>query len=898
MKLFSISLFISFLCTLSAFANGTPLENVTLQLPWKHQFQFAGYYMAKEKGFYEEAGLDVAILEYENGVELAKSVTQNEHRFGVGRSGLVLDAINSNDIVFLSAVFQSSPYVLVSLSASGIKSLQDFKNKRIMIDSESKQNTAFIAMLQANGISFEEMAVQEPTFRVESLINKETDIAAWYLSNELYTLDKKGIKYDIWNPKDYGFDFYSDLLFTSKKELEKNPHIVEGFRNASLKGWKYAFDHIDETVEVILQKYNTQNKSEGALLYEARILKQLTYATDKKLGVIEKEKMQRLLDIYNILGMHKTNIAVDTMLYEVPGKFSLTPQESTYLREKKLIKICVDPNWMPLEAIGEDGNHVGMAADILNLIKAKTAVDFALVPSDTWVKSMELARLRECDMFPMAIETPKRKTILDFSTPYVSSPMVVATKSSEVFIDNLEEMEGKKLSLVEGYAFVELIKMQYPRIDIVEVATLKEGIELVREGKVAGHLEPLITLAYTLREEGVTDVKIGGKFDEEWSLRIATRNDEPLLKTIMQKALESIEENEIQAIYDKWLAVKFDGNTDYTWIYKIAAAAALLVLFGMWRYYEVHKLNRVIQRKNEELNNAYKQYAWLAENMDDVVWVMNSEGGFVYVSPSVAKLRGFSVEEVMQQTFEELICEGSREDVINAMAASIETVQRGETPMMKIVRVEQPCKDGSTVWTEVNSRLVVDKETGEMRFIGLTRDITQNVAYEKELEKMAATDRLTNLYNRHKIDTMLQVNKDLADRYGTAFGIVLLDIDHFKQVNDTHGHHIGDVTLQTFASILRNNSRKSDIVGRWGGEEFIIIVPHATKESIMRFAENLRAKIEQTRFEVVNHVTASMGVALHAKHDSTETIVARADEALYSSKENGRNRVTFLDTPV
>jgi diguanylate cyclase (GGDEF)-like protein/PAS domain S-box-containing protein len=897
-KLFVVSFFIIFLSVVPALAESTSLEKVSLQLNWKNQFEFAGYYMAKEKGFYEDAGLDVHILEYNNTVELSKSVTENKHTFAIGYSGTVLDAVTTNDIVFLSAIFQSSPYVLVSLKSSGIKSIQDFKNKKIMIDAESRQNTAFVSMLYANGLTFDAMKIQEPTFQVQSLLDGTTDIAAWYLSNELYTLEKQGIAYDVWNPKDYGFDFYSDMLFTSKKEFHEYPHLVENFRRASLQGWKYAFEHIDETVEVILKKYNTQNKSEGALLYEARILKQLTYATGKKLGVIEKEKIQRLLDIYNLLGMYKTNVTVDTLLYEAAGKFSLTPQENAYLQDKKSIKICVDPNWLPLEAIDEEGRHVGMAADILELIKEKTALEFELVPSDTWVKSMALARERKCDMFPMAMETPSRKAILDFSSAYASSPMVIATKSSEVFVDNLEEMEGKKLSLVEGYAFVELIKMQYPRIDIIEVANLKEGIALVREGKVAGHLEPLITLAYTLREEGVTDVKIGGKFDEEWSLRIATRNDEPLLKTIMQKALESIEEREIQALYDKWLAVKFAENNDYALLYKIAAVALLLVLFGMWRYYEIHKLNKVIQRKNEELNDAYKQYEWLAENMDDVVWVMNVDGGFVYVSPSVAKLRGFSVEEVMSQTFEELICEGSREDVISAMAASIETVGRGETPMMKIVRVEQSCKDGSTVWTEVNSRLVVDKETGEMRFIGLTRDITQNVAYEKELERMAVTDRLTNLYNRHKVDVMLGVNKDLADRYGAAFGIVLLDIDHFKQVNDRYGHHAGDVTLQTFASILQKNSRKSDIVGRWGGEEFIIIVPHATKESLLSFAQNLRTKIEQSHFETVEHITASIGATLYAKTESTDTLVARADEALYLSKENGRNRVTFLDAGV
>jgi polar amino acid transport system substrate-binding protein len=764
MNLFLKSLFFAYIFAVSVFANSVSLEKVSLQLPWKHQFQFAGYYMAKEKGFYKDAGLDVNILEYENGIDLTQRVIQNKHSFGVGRSGLILDEINTNEIVLLSSIFQSSPYVLVSLKSSGIKSIEEFKNKKMMIDTESKHNTAFISMLHSHGISFKDMQIQEPTFKVKSLINEDTDIAAWYLSNELYTLDKRGIEYDIWNPKDYGFDFYSDLLFTSKRELNENPDIVEGFRNASLKGWKYAFDHIDETVEMIVKKYNTQNKSEGALLYEAKVLKKLTYSTNKEFGIIEKEKIQRLFDIYNLLGLYKNNVNIEDLIYKVSNKFSLTHKEREYLQKKNVIKICVDPNWMPLDAINKNGQHVGVAADILKTIAKNSNIEFQLVSADTWVKSMELAKQRKCDIYPMAMETPSRKTYMDFAPPYVSIPMVIATKSSEIFIDSLKAMQGKKVSLVKGYAFVELLNIKYPKIKIVEVDSLMQGIQFVREGKVNGHLEPLISLAYTLREEGITDVKIAGKFDDLWSLSIATRSDEPILKSIMKKALDTIDDKEIQDIYNKWLAVKFEERVDYTLIYKIGAVVVLFVLFGMWRYYEIHKINKLINQKNEEL------------------------------------------------------------------------------------------------------------------------------------EKLSTTDQLTNIFNRRKIDEMLQVNKELADRYGAAFGVIMLDIDHFKKVNDTYGHHVGDITLQTFATLLVEHTRKSDIVGRWGGEEFLIIIPHATQESIMTFAQNLRIEIESYNFKDVGHATASLGASLYYKNESYDNVVARADKALYTSKESGRNCVNFLGT--
>ena len=261
MNIFLKLTLIQFIFVVSIFANGVPLEKVSLQLNWKHQFEFAGFYMAKEKGFYKDVGIDVNISEYENGMELVKKVTRDEHAFAVGYSSIILDETNTNDVVLLSAIFQSSPHVLVSLKSSGIKSIKDFKNKKIMIDPEAIKSAAFISMLRSNGISFGDMTIQKPTFEIDKLLNGETDLKSFYYSNETYALDKRGIAYDVWDPKNYGFDFYNDLLFTSKKELKNNPQMVENFRSASLKGWKYAFDHIDETVAMILLKYNTQNKS-------------------------------------------------------------------------------------------------------------------------------------------------------------------------------------------------------------------------------------------------------------------------------------------------------------------------------------------------------------------------------------------------------------------------------------------------------------------------------------------------------------------------------------------------------------------------------------------------------------------------------------------------------------
>lgn len=161
-----------------------------------------------------------------------------------------------------------------------------------------------------------------------------------------------------------------------------------------------------------------------------------------------------------------------------------------------------------------------------------------------------------------------------------------------------------------------------------------------------------------------------------------------------------------------------------------------------------------------------------------------------------------------------------------------------------------------------------------------------------ELEKLSLTDKLTNICNRIKLDNTLNELITRAQRYDEEFSVMIIDIDYFKQVNDTYGHQVGDTTLIEFASILRTSIRAVDIVGRWGGEEFIVISPHTSLEGMTSLANKLRKKIKEHNFPAIGNKTASFGVTSYrGKKDSVEKIIQRADKALYIAKKNGRDRV-------
>lgn len=159
------------------------------------------------------------------------------------------------------------------------------------------------------------------------------------------------------------------------------------------------------------------------------------------------------------------------------------------------------------------------------------------------------------------------------------------------------------------------------------------------------------------------------------------------------------------------------------------------------------------------------------------------------------------------------------------------------------------------------------------------------------LEVLSVTDQLTGLYNRRKLDELLNEQIILAERYGAPMSIIMLDIDHFKRVNDTFGHGVGDDVLVGMAQLLRDNMRETDALGRLGGEEFVVVCRHNNITDCMAAATKLRQAIADHVFPVVGQVTASLGVASYRAGDTPATLLERADAALYRAKGAGRNRV-------
>lgn len=163
------------------------------------------------------------------------------------------------------------------------------------------------------------------------------------------------------------------------------------------------------------------------------------------------------------------------------------------------------------------------------------------------------------------------------------------------------------------------------------------------------------------------------------------------------------------------------------------------------------------------------------------------------------------------------------------------------------------------------------------------------------LEEMATTDALTGVLNRRRFYELLDDELQRAARYDERFSLIMLDIDHFKRVNDTFGHAVGDAVLKSLAGVVQVALRANDSLSRWGGEEFVVLAPETGREEALRLAERLRERVSDEAFPAAGTVTVSLGVAEHRHGESGDALLNRVDEALYRAKENGRDRCEAAD---
>lgn len=300
------------------------LEPVSLELRWYHQFQFAGYYAALHKGFYREAGLDVTLREGGPEANPVQGVLSGRSEFGIALSSLVVNFLNGQPVRLLGPIFQHSPNVLLVHGRDRHPADLAGADRPKIAVMNADQDVDLKSMFLNEGISLDRLHFVRDERHLDDLLDRRVAALNAYVSNEPYVLDRLGVPYTVLRPSTYGMDFYGDVLFTHRDVEKRRPHVVAAFDAASKRGWKYALDHPDEIIDLILTHYNTQKKSREHLAFEARVLHGLINPEVIEIGHNNPGRWKHIAATYARFGIVDDRLPLDDFFYQPDRRVDLS----------------------------------------------------------------------------------------------------------------------------------------------------------------------------------------------------------------------------------------------------------------------------------------------------------------------------------------------------------------------------------------------------------------------------------------------------------------------------------------------------------------------------------------------------------------------------------------------
>ena len=545
--------FVFLLCVDVACAQSPALEPVTIQLRWFHQFQFAGYYTAIEKGFYAAEGLRVSLREFAPDTGWVAPVLEGKVQYGVGGPGLLKLRAEGAPVVVLAQTFQHSPEILLTLRESGIFSPYELVGKNVMYPLEDTGSAPVQAMFLETLGGLDRVTVIPHSYNYEDLQKGKVDAMTGYLSNEPLRLKQKGVEVNIIDPRSYGIDFYGDNLFTTEKEIAEHPERVEKVIRATLKGWAYALEHKDEIIDLIQKKYNPM-LSRDQLVYEAKVIDQMIMPDLVPIGEINFRRYERSAETYHRLGMSTTSAVPQGFIYKKTPEptVKLTPEERAWLKAHPNIRLGYVDSHEPQVIVNPDGTHSGIVVDLLEGLNRRLGTAFRLevYPIKTLINKAKSKGIDGiCNLHP---EYADSLGMLKSQGYFLNYPTIFAR--SNVAFKNPGDFAGKTVAIIDKAYFSEKIIRPYAdRITVRKVKSALEGLKSLERGD-ADLFIGISHNTYLISKYQLFDIFSKYVYtDYSDRVVIAIRSDWSTLVNIVNKGLSTFSDAELNAIVAKWV---------------------------------------------------------------------------------------------------------------------------------------------------------------------------------------------------------------------------------------------------------------------------------------------------------------------------------------------------------
>ncbi|MGN7613832.1 response regulator [Magnetococcales bacterium HHB-1] len=583
-------------------------EKITIQLKWFHQFQFAGFYAAKEKGFFLEEGLDVTLKQRNPKTSHIEDVLEGKAHYGVADAGLVLSRLQGKPVVLLSQIFQHSPLVFLTLKSSGIRTPYDLIGKRVMADLKGNSDAPLNAMLLKTLGHLNSVKIIPHSYQNQDLLHKKVDAMDGYLTDQPYWFEQRDHPVTIIDPRDYGIDFYGDNLFTIEEEIQNHPQRVKRVIRAVKRGWSYALEHTEEIIALILKKYDHRNLNRDHLRFEAVQTKNIILPQFIQIGTYESSRFQKMAEIYALLGFSKTSEIDQGFFYQNAKKIKhdtegrsvlkesnaphiiLTAEEKRWIFKNPRIRVHNETAWPPFN-FAVNGQPQGISIDFMNLLAKKVGLKINYITGPSWNEFLMMMKKKELDVMLNIVKTPERQKYLRYTPPYANNPNVILSREDQRY-NSFEQLIGKTVSVPKGFFYEEILKRDHPKVNILPLKNTLDTMKAVRFGDADAALGELAVLTHLMAEHVMSGLVVSGEVrlgDPELALlNIATRKDLPILASILVKGVKSITMEERRRILKKWMgdsqekqaAEALERTRDNWWIIIGVITVFLFLLIG------------------------------------------------------------------------------------------------------------------------------------------------------------------------------------------------------------------------------------------------------------------------------------------------------------------------------
>ncbi|MEJ2405960.1 MAG: EAL domain-containing protein [Candidatus Thiodiazotropha sp.] len=897
----------------------TPLDSVVLQLKWKHQYQFAGYYVAQEQGYYRDEGLDVEIREHTGEQSPIEHLMQGDVNFAVTSANVVLQRAKGHPVVALAAIYQHSPYALLVRADSNIRSASDLAGRRIMFGSGT-QDSALHAMLKRAGVKDTDYTRLPSSFDALSLMRGETDAFNAYQTDQGFLLQEMGVEPYFIKPRDYGIDFYGDVLVTREGEIREHPRRVERFLRASLKGWAHALEQVDETIDLILEKYNTQGMSRAHLRYEAEASRALIESMLVEIGYMNPERWAHIQSVFVELGVLGPNSNIEGMIYEPPSPvptWVVWIAEHTIILVLALLALCL----MMLAWMNVHMRHqVRLRSAELEQQEYRYRTIFNAAPEGLWLinpkrktvdANKRLLALLGYDLDEMLGKTPMDFVDAENRTIFQEQMSRISTTDRRTYEIALRHRDGHNIAT----RFSAVTLRRQDRSVVASIAFVEDITERKRLEAELRTGEQNLRRLINAQPACVSTFGADGRL-----LSINPKG----LEIFQAEALEEIRDSFSSRLIDPAYRKEFDllnisvfqGHSGHFTFSAIGCQ-------GRQIWLEMHSVpimdaqGEVIEHLGltHDVTDRLRMEMQILEEREFLQSVIdNISDSVMVIDPSLQiQLMNKRVKSVLQK-FE---VEAGRIKHFFDLPY-VKKPATGEAPeVCPVLEVLETGRQATAIVTspvssrsnkhnrvEVIASPLLNQDGSIRGVIEVARDITEHLELldevkqqKDDLEHLAHHDSLTNLPNRVLFLLRLKQAISKAKRTERQMAVLFVDLDRFKEINDTLGHAVGDRVLKEVAERFRSCVREEDLIARLGGDEFVFLTEGLERP---QHAAAMAQQIIQSLslpFTMVNQqffLTASIGISIYPQDGKTaEMLLRNADAAMYKAKEEGKNTFQY-----